>query len=197
MLPVVIAQGFCRDGRLESGVFIRKIDEFECHDMVPDRCELVVGWFDNPTGQRCNGCIAADRANEKNDRALFIPRLARQKPSTEDRREAGMARKFFGTDGIRGRTNEGAMTPTMAMKVGQAAGIHFLRGGHRHRVVIGKDTRLSGYMMESALVAGLHQRRHGRGDDRSAADPRHRHADPRDARRSWRDDIREPQSVRG
>ncbi len=66
-----------------------------------------------------------------------------------------MARKLFGTDGIRGRTNEGLMTADMAMKVGQAAGTHFLRGGHRHRVVIGKDTRLSGYMVESALVAGF------------------------------------------
>lgn len=66
-----------------------------------------------------------------------------------------MGRKFFGTDGIRGRTNSGAMTATMAMKVGQAAGAHFRRGDHRHRVVIGKDTRLSGYMMESALVAGF------------------------------------------
>ena len=66
-----------------------------------------------------------------------------------------MARKFFGTDGIRGRTNEGVMTAEIAMKVGQAAGTHFLRGGHVHRVVIGKDTRLSGYMVESALVAGF------------------------------------------
>ncbi|WP_324826604.1 phosphoglucosamine mutase [Qipengyuania zhejiangensis] len=66
-----------------------------------------------------------------------------------------MTRKFFGTDGIRGRTNEGVMTAATAMRVGQAAGTHFLRGGHRHRVVIGKDTRLSGYMMESALVAGF------------------------------------------
>ncbi|QZD96253.1 phosphoglucosamine mutase [Qipengyuania gelatinilytica] len=66
-----------------------------------------------------------------------------------------MSRKFFGTDGIRGRTNEGVMTAATAMRVGQAAGTHFLRGGHRHRVVIGKDTRLSGYMMESALVAGF------------------------------------------
>ncbi|MGX7951627.1 phosphoglucosamine mutase [Tsuneonella sp. HG249] len=66
-----------------------------------------------------------------------------------------MTRKFFGTDGIRGRTNEGVMTAAVAMKVGQAAGRHFLRGDHRHRVVIGKDTRLSGYMMESALVAGF------------------------------------------
>ncbi|QZD88846.1 phosphoglucosamine mutase [Qipengyuania aurantiaca] len=66
-----------------------------------------------------------------------------------------MARTYFGTDGIRGRTNEGVMTAEIAMKVGQAAGTHFLRGGHRHRVVIGKDTRLSGYMVESALVAGF------------------------------------------
>ncbi|WP_299310019.1 phosphoglucosamine mutase [uncultured Croceicoccus sp.] len=66
-----------------------------------------------------------------------------------------MGRKYFGTDGIRGRTNEGVMTAAMAMKVGQAAGTYFLRGAHKHRVVIGKDTRLSGYMMESALVAGF------------------------------------------
>jgi phosphoglucosamine mutase len=66
-----------------------------------------------------------------------------------------MRRKFFGTDGIRGRTNAGAMTAAMAMRVGQAAGAHFVRGDHRHRVVIGKDTRLSGYMIENALVSGF------------------------------------------
>lgn len=66
-----------------------------------------------------------------------------------------MARKYFGTDGIRGLTNAGAMTAAMAMRVGMAAGAYFLRGDHRHRVVIGKDTRLSGYMLESALVAGF------------------------------------------
>ena len=66
-----------------------------------------------------------------------------------------MARQYFGTDGIRGRTNAGVMTAAIAMKVGQAAGTRFLRGGHRHRVVIGKDTRLSGYMLENALVAGF------------------------------------------
>ncbi|MAK99106.1 MAG: phosphoglucosamine mutase [Citromicrobium sp.] len=66
-----------------------------------------------------------------------------------------MARKYFGTDGIRGETNKGAMTAAMAMRVAEAAGAHFRRGDHRHRVVIGKDTRLSGYMMESALVAGF------------------------------------------
>jgi phosphoglucosamine mutase len=66
-----------------------------------------------------------------------------------------MGRKFFGTDGIRGRTNVAPMTADVAMQVGQAAGTYFLRGVHRHRVVIGKDTRLSGYMMESAMVAGF------------------------------------------
>jgi phosphoglucosamine mutase len=66
-----------------------------------------------------------------------------------------MTRKFFGTDGIRGRTNEPPMTAEMAQRVGQAAGAHFLRGDHRHRVVIGKDTRLSGYMMETALISGF------------------------------------------
>ena len=66
-----------------------------------------------------------------------------------------MGRQYFGTDGIRGRTNAGVMTAEIAMKVGQAAGTHFLRGAHRHRVVIGKDTRLSGYMLENAMVAGF------------------------------------------
>jgi phosphoglucosamine mutase len=66
-----------------------------------------------------------------------------------------MTRKFFGTDGIRGTTNIEPMTAETALRVGQAAGAHFLRGDHRHRVVIGKDTRLSGYMMESAMVAGF------------------------------------------
>jgi phosphoglucosamine mutase len=63
-------------------------------------------------------------------------------------------RKYFGTDGIRGRAN-GVITPELALKVGQAAGLIFQRGDHRHRVVIGKDTRLSGYMIETALVAGF------------------------------------------
>lgn len=66
-----------------------------------------------------------------------------------------MTKEFFGTDGIRGLTNKHPMTAEIAMKVGQAAGRHFLRGDYRHRVVIGKDTRLSGYMMENALVAGF------------------------------------------
>ena len=65
-----------------------------------------------------------------------------------------MVRKYFGTDGIRGRAN-GVITPELALKVGQAAGLVFKRGEHRHRVLIGKDTRLSGYMIETALVAGF------------------------------------------
>ena len=65
-----------------------------------------------------------------------------------------MARKHFGTDGIRGRAN-GVITPELALKVGQAAGLVFKRGEHRHRVLIGKDTRLSGYMIETAMVAGF------------------------------------------
>ncbi|KPF99319.1 phosphoglucosamine mutase [Rhodopseudomonas sp. AAP120] len=65
-----------------------------------------------------------------------------------------MSRRYFGTDGIRGRAN-GLITPELALKVGQAAGLVFQRGDHRHRVVIGKDTRLSGYMIENAMVAGF------------------------------------------
>lgn len=65
-----------------------------------------------------------------------------------------MSRKYFGTDGIRGKANE-KMTAETALRVGMAAGRYFTRGDHRHRVVIGKDTRLSGYMIETALVAGF------------------------------------------
>ena len=65
-----------------------------------------------------------------------------------------MSRTYFGTDGIRGVANR-FITPELALKVGQAAGLVFQRGDHRHRVVIGKDTRLSGYMIEYAMVAGF------------------------------------------
>ncbi len=66
-----------------------------------------------------------------------------------------MTRKYFGTDGVRGKANSGSMSPDVVMKIGMAAGQLHRRGGHRHRVVIGKDTRLSGYMIEQALTAGL------------------------------------------
>lgn len=65
------------------------------------------------------------------------------------------ARRLFGTDGIRGTVNAPPMTAEMAMRLGMAAGVYFRRGDHRHLVVIGKDTRLSGYMLEAALQAGF------------------------------------------
>ena len=65
------------------------------------------------------------------------------------------ARRLFGTDGIRGTANTEPMTVEIAQRVGQAAGLRFRRGSHRHRVVLGKDTRLSGYMIECALVSGF------------------------------------------
>ncbi len=66
-----------------------------------------------------------------------------------------MSQRLFGTDGIRGKANSYPMTAELAMRVGMAAGHLFKNGDHRHRVVIGKDTRLSGYVIESALVSGF------------------------------------------
>src|ERR687890_1029602 len=77
--------------------------------------------------------------------------MRRDAPGTA---EIKHVRKYFGTDGIRGRAN-GVITPDLALRVGQSAGLIFQRGDHRHRVVIGKDTRLSGYMIETAMVAGF------------------------------------------
>ncbi len=69
--------------------------------------------------------------------------------------EQSKQRRLFGTDGIRGTANTAPMTAEIALKLGQAAGLLFTRGSHRHRVIIGKDTRLSGYMLEPALTAGF------------------------------------------
>ncbi|MEE8371395.1 MAG: phosphoglucosamine mutase, partial [Sphingomonadales bacterium] len=66
-----------------------------------------------------------------------------------------MSRDYFGTDGIRGRVNEPPMTPETALRVGMAAGRYFRNGDHKHRIIIGKDTRLSGYVFEPALAAGF------------------------------------------
>lgn len=66
-----------------------------------------------------------------------------------------MSRKYFGTDGVRGVANRAPMSPDMVMRIGLAAGSVYSKGSHRHRAVIGKDTRLSGYMIEQALTAGL------------------------------------------
>lgn len=67
----------------------------------------------------------------------------------------GRTKRLFGTDGIRGTANLAPMTVETAQRLGQAAGLRFTRGDHRHSVLLGKDTRLSGYMIESALVAGF------------------------------------------
>src|SRR3954468_19981609 len=68
---------------------------------------------------------------------------------------AAPERRLFGTDGIRGVANKAPMDADTALRLGQAAGLYFNRGTHRHRVVIGKDTRISGYMLEPALTAGF------------------------------------------
>ncbi|HET9146950.1 MAG TPA: phosphoglucosamine mutase [Acetobacteraceae bacterium] len=66
-----------------------------------------------------------------------------------------LIRRLFGTDGIRGTANSAPMTAEVALRLGQAAGLLFTRGSHQHKVIIGKDTRLSGYMLEPALTAGF------------------------------------------
>ncbi len=75
--------------------------------------------------------------------------------TTEARVKDVAERKIFGTDGVRGLANAGAMTPLSILRLGMAVGRYFRNGEHRHRVVIGKDTRLSGYMIEPALTAGF------------------------------------------
>ena len=106
-----------------------------------------------------------------------------------------MARKYFGTDGIRGRANQYPITPDIALKVGMAAGLVFRNGDHRHRVVIGKDTRLSGYMIENALVAGFTSVGIDVLVTGPIPTPGDRHADPLDALRPRRDDLRLAQSL--
>src|SRR5260221_11213025 len=66
-----------------------------------------------------------------------------------------MTRQLFGTDGVRGLANVEPITAVTALKLALAAGARFTRGDHRHRVIIGKDTRLSGYMLETALTSGF------------------------------------------
>ena len=108
-----------------------------------------------------------------------------------------MARKLFGTDGVRGRANDAPMTPETALRLGQAAGRYFTERRPRHRVLIGKDTRRSGYMIENALTAGFTSV----GMDvflvGPVPDARRRHARPLDARRPRGDDLRLAQPLRG
>ena len=95
-----------------------------------------------------------------------------------------MTRQLFGTDGVRGTANTEPMTAETAMRLGMAAGHYFTRGDHRHTVVIGKDTRLSGYMLEPALTAGFTSVGHGRRTAGAVADSGGGDADPLDAGRS-------------
>ncbi len=88
-------------------------------------------------------------------RVAYIGQAAERMSGSIDGGITGMARSYFGTDGIRGSANSHPMTSEVALKVGMAAGKLFTNGSYRHRVVIGKDTRLSGYMIESALVSGF------------------------------------------
>ena len=107
-----------------------------------------------------------------------------------------MIRKYFGTDGIRGRVNAENMTAEMALRLGLAAGRYFRRGEHRHRVVIGKDTRLSGYMIEPALVSGFTSM----GMDVFLFGPKYRHrvvSYTLIARRYWRYDFGLAQCLSG
>ena len=66
-----------------------------------------------------------------------------------------MKKKFFGTDGVRGEANKFPMTPEIVLKLGMSIGSYYFKNNTRNTVLIGKDTRLSGYMFENALTAGL------------------------------------------
>jgi NAD(P)-dependent dehydrogenase (short-subunit alcohol dehydrogenase family) len=102
-------------------------------------------------------------------------------------------RPIFGTDGVRGRANSWPMTPEVALRLGQAAGRCSGAAAITGRVVIGKDTRLSGYMIESALQAGFTSAGHERVPARAGPDAGRRHADALAARRCWRDGLGVPQ----
>src|SRR3982750_2689669 len=96
----------------------------------------------NPSPNQIN--LPSHRRGIKNPTTMPLPPVHKE-----------ISMKLFGTDGIRGTANTHPMTADIALKVGMAAGQQFLRGDHQHRVVIAKDTRLSGYMIEPALTAGF------------------------------------------
>ena len=101
-----------------------------------------------------------------------------------------MTRKLFGTDGVRGRANSAPMTADTALKLGAAAGRYFRRdGSSAHRVVIGKDTRLSGYMFENALTGRICVHRHERLSVGPGSYARRRYDHHLNARRCRRDDL--------
>ena len=117
--------------------------------------------LDPKTGKRRNlgtfGTRAAAEKHEKSGPSISSTRVSRQTGECIIR---GMHRKYFGTDGIRGQVGEPPITPDLMMKLGWAAGRTLVsaesaRRGDRPGVLIGKDTRISGYMIEAALEAGL------------------------------------------
>ena len=96
------------------------------------------------------------RPRDHSKRIVSITAKSRQECENGARNTGGHdADEIVGTDGIRGTANRAPMTAEIALKVGMAAGCQFRRGRHQHRVLIGKDTRLSCYMLESALTAGF------------------------------------------
>ena len=108
-----------------------------------------------------------------------------------------MTRSLFGTDGVRGRANASPMTAEIAMRIGMAAGRVFNRGGHRHRVVVGKDTRLQRLHDRAGPDRRLPVGRRRRAAARAAADAGGRLPDALDARRRRRHDLGLAQSLRG
>ncbi len=110
---------------------------------------------------------------------------------------APVERRLFGTDGVRGVANVHPMTAEVALQLGRALAHHVRNGSHRHRIVIGKDTRLSGYLLEQAIASGILLDGRRRGAVRAAAHPGHRLHHPVDARRRRGGDQRQPQPLPG
>ena len=104
-----------------------------------------------------------------------------------------MSEKLFGTDGVRGRANSWPMTAEVALKLAAAAGRYFRQDKNEHRVVIGKDTRLSGYMIENALTAGFTSTGMNVFLLGPVPTPAIGFPDPQPARRSGRDDFGQSQ----
>lgn len=106
--------------------------------------------------QTPNPCSKQHEQVHNSDREMTKQRQSAACQARQKHQDTSMTRKYFGTDGIRGTVNKKPMTPEIAMRLGMATGRYFRReADRRHRVVIGKDTRLSGYMIEPALVAGF------------------------------------------
>jgi phosphoglucosamine mutase len=135
-------------GGLDTGLHDR-----QAHQMSPrvDEAPAAAAARWEPGADRSGGMPFPDLTQKDGGASQ---RVVNGGKSAEHSHEGPMSRRYFGTDGVRGRANA-TLTADLALRVGMAAGLVFSRGEHRHRVVIGKDTRLSGYMLETALVAGF------------------------------------------